>query len=65
MLDNNAVDIDHAPIGDYGYNEMDVRVHGHGEEEVVVEVIGKGGSTKRKQKCTRDRKTTRNWKIES
>ena len=42
MLDDNTVDIDQAPIGDYGYNEMDGGVHGHGEEEDEVEVIGEG-----------------------
>ena len=42
VLDNNAVDIDQALIGDYNYNEMDGGVHGHGEEEDEVEVIGEG-----------------------
>ena len=42
MLDDNIVDIDQAPIGDYGYNEMDGGVDGHGEEEDEVVKIGEG-----------------------
>lgn len=35
MLDDNTVHINQAPIGDYGYNELD---GGHGEEDDVEEV---------------------------
>ncbi|KAE8794535.1 Lactation elevated protein 1 [Hordeum vulgare] len=35
LLDDNTVDIDQAPIDDYGYNEMDGGVHGHGRWDVV------------------------------
>ena len=42
MLDDNTVDIDQAPIGDYGYNEMDGGVHGHGGEEDDVEEVDEG-----------------------
>ena len=42
ILDDNTVDIDKAPIGDYGYNEMDGGVHGHGEEEDEVEEVEEG-----------------------
>lgn len=45
MLDDNAIDIDQAPTGDYGYNEMDDGVHSHGEEEDEVEEIGRPGET--------------------
>ncbi|KAE8787103.1 putative galacturonosyltransferase 14 [Hordeum vulgare] len=41
LLDDNAVDIDQALIGDYGYNELDGRVHDHGEEKDGVKEIGK------------------------
>ena len=54
MLDDNTVDIDQAPIGDYGYNEMDGGVHGHGVEEDEVEEVEEGCSTKRKKKCVQD-----------
>ena len=42
ILDDNTVDIDQAPIGDYGYNEMDGGVHGHGEEEDDVQEVDEG-----------------------
>ena len=42
MLDDNTVDIDQAPIGDYNYNEMDGGMHGHGEEEDDVEEVDEG-----------------------
>ena len=42
MLDDNAVDIDQAPIGDYDYNDMDGGVDRHGVEEDEVEKIGEG-----------------------
>uniref|UniRef100_A0A8I6YEU6 Uncharacterized protein n=1 Tax=Hordeum vulgare subsp. vulgare TaxID=112509 RepID=A0A8I6YEU6_HORVV len=33
ILEENAMNIEVAPLGDYGYNDMDGGVHGGGEEE--------------------------------
>ena len=52
MLDDNNVDIDQATIGEYGYNEMDVGVHGHGEEDDVEEV-DEGLYDEAQAECTR------------
>ncbi|KAE8805300.1 Lactation elevated protein 1 [Hordeum vulgare] len=44
LLDDNIVYIDQAPIGDYGYDELDGGVHSHGSEEDGVEEVDKGGN---------------------
>ncbi|KAE8808215.1 Lactation elevated protein 1 [Hordeum vulgare] len=41
LLEDNTIDIDQAPIGDYGYNESDGVVHDHSEEEDGVKEIDK------------------------
>ena len=44
IMDDNTVDIDQTPSGDYGLknNEMDGGVHGHGEEEDDVKEVEEG-----------------------
>ena len=42
LLDDNTIDIDQAPIGDYSYNEMEGGVDSHDEEEDEVEEVGEG-----------------------
>ncbi|KAE8804469.1 putative galacturonosyltransferase 14 [Hordeum vulgare] len=42
LLDDNTVDIDQAPIDDYGYNELDDGVHYHSQEEHGVEEVDNG-----------------------
>ncbi|KAI4981948.1 hypothetical protein ZWY2020_022440 [Hordeum vulgare] len=43
ILEENAVNTEDAPLADYGYNDMDGRVHGgneEGEEEELQEIGG-------------------------
>ncbi|KAE8819983.1 Galactoside 2-alpha-L-fucosyltransferase [Hordeum vulgare] len=44
ILGENAVNIEDAPLGDYGYNDMDGGVHDGGkeeeEEEELQEIVG-------------------------
>ena len=35
ILDDNTVNIDQTLISEYGYNEMDGGMNGHGEEDDV------------------------------
>ncbi|KAE8815155.1 Galactoside 2-alpha-L-fucosyltransferase [Hordeum vulgare] len=43
ILEENAVNIEDAPLGEYGYNDMDDGVHGGGEEEEEEELQEIGG----------------------
>ena len=57
LLDENAVDIDTAPLGSYGYDDMDGGDHGRGEdeeeEEGVEEIGGEVFEASQASKCSK------------
>lgn len=57
LLDENAVNIDTAPLGSYGYDDMDGGDHGRGEdeeeEEEVEEIGGEVFEASQASKCSK------------